>query len=137
MKIFIDTDVILDFLLDRKPFSDQIGQLFQLSIDTDLQLCISPTTVTNINYIIGRIENKKQANLKTKKILKLVSVENVCQSTVNKAIQSKFKDFEDGVQNFCAIEANHKIIITRNTRDYKESELAIFTPTEYLAKTKI
>lgn len=136
MKIFIDTDVILDFLLDRKPFSDQIGQLFQLSIDTDLKICVSPTTITNIYYIIGRIENKKQANLKTKKILKLVAVENVCQSTINKAIQSKFKDFEDGVQNFCAIDANHQIIITRNTKDYKESELAIFTPTEYLAQSK-
>lgn len=134
MKVFIDTDVILDFLLDRKPFSDQIGQLFQLSIDSDLKLCVSPTTITNINYIIGRIENKNQANLKTKKILKLVMVENVCQTTVNKAIQSKFKDFEDGVQNFCAIEANHNILITRNIKDYKESELAILSPTEYLAQ---
>ena len=132
MKVFIDTDVILDFLLDRKPFSDHIGQLFQLSIDSDLKLCVSPTTITNINYIIGRIENKKQANLKTKKILKLVIVETICQTTLNKAIQSNFKDFEDGVQNFCAIEANHKIIITRNIKDYKESELAILTPIEYL-----
>jgi predicted nucleic acid-binding protein len=136
MNIFIDTDVILDFLLDRKPFSDNIGQLFQLSIDTDLQICVSPTTITNINYIIGRMENKKQADLKTKKILKLVKVENVCQSTVNNAINSKFKDFEDAVQNFCAVESNHKLIITRNTKDYKESELAIFTPTEYLAQHK-
>ena len=134
MKVFIDTDVILDFLLDRKPFSDHIGQLFQLSIDSDLKLCVSPTTITNINYIIGRIENKKQANLKTKKILKLVIVETICQTTLNKAIQSNFKDFEDGVQNFCAIEANHKIIITRNLKDYKESEPAILTPIEYLTQ---
>jgi len=132
MKIFLDSDVILDFLLDRKPFSDNIGQLFQLSLDTDLQLCISPTSVTNINYIIGRIQNKKQAHIKTKKILKLVKVENVCETTVNKAIQSRFTDFEDAVQNYCALESNHTIILTRNTKDYKESEMAILTPNEYV-----
>ncbi len=132
MKIFLDSDVILDFLLDRKPFSDNIGQLFQLSLDTDLQLCISPTSVTNINYIIGRIQSKKQAHIKTKKILKLVKVETVCETTVNKAIQSRFTDFEDAVQNYCALESNHTIILTRNTKDYKESEMAILTPNEYV-----
>lgn len=132
MKIFLDSDVILDFLLDRKPFSDNIGHLFQLSLETDLQLCISPTSVTNINYIIGRIQNKKQAHIKTKKILKLVKVENVCETTVNKAIQSRFRDFEDAVQNYCALESNHTIILTRNTKDYKESEMAILTPNEYV-----
>lgn len=132
MKIFLDSDVILDFLLDRKPFSDNISQLFQLSLDTDLQLCISPTSVTNINYIIGRIQNKKQAHIKTKKILKLVKVENVCETTINKAIQSRFTDFEDAVQNYCALESNHTIILTRNTKDYKESEMAILTPNEYV-----
>lgn len=134
MKIFLDSDVILDFLLDRKPFSDHIGELFQQSLDTDLQLCVSPTTVTNINYIIGRIESKKRANIKTKKILKIVKVENICETTIMKAIRSKFTDFEDAVQNFCAIEANHKIILTRNTKDYKESKLAILTSTEYVSQ---
>lgn len=134
MKVFLDSDVILDFLLDRKPFSDHISQIFEQSLNSELQLCVSPTTITNLNYIIGRLENKKQAHLKTKKILQLVKVETVKESTITNAVLSKFKDFEDAVQNYCAAEANHTIILTRNIKDYKESELAILTPTEYLSQ---
>lgn len=134
MKVFLDSDVILDFLLDRKPFSDDIGQLFEQSLNANLQLCVSPITMTNLNYIIGRLENKKQAQLKTKKILKLVKVETVSSSTITKAAASKFKDFEDAVQNYCAAEANHTIILTRNIKDYKESGLGILSPGEYVSQ---
>jgi hypothetical protein len=54
---------------------------------------------------------------------------------VIKAMESGFGDFEDGIQNYCAKEADHKILITRNTRDYKKSKLSIMTPREFLAKT--
>jgi len=86
VKVFLDTDVILDFLLDRKPYSDNIGLIFQLGLANILQICVSPTTITNLNYIIGRIENRTQANLKTKKILTLVKVENLSETTMVKAI---------------------------------------------------
>jgi len=134
MNVFVDADVILDFLLDRSPYVDDISEIIERSIKTELALCVSSITITNLNYIIGRIENVRSARVKIKKILRLVSVENVGASTVQKAAKSKFKDFEDGVQNFSAEEANHHIIITRNTRDYKESNLAILTPKEFLAK---
>jgi predicted nucleic acid-binding protein len=134
MKVFLDSDVILDFLLDRQPFSDHISQIFEQSLNSNLQLCVSPTTITNLNYIIGRLENIKQAHLKTKKILQLVKVETVKESTITNAITSKFKDFEDAVQNYCATEANHTVILTRNIKDYKESKLAVLTPKEYLSQ---
>ncbi|MCP3930021.1 MAG: PIN domain-containing protein [Bacteroidetes bacterium] len=133
-KIFLDYDVVLDLLLDREPFMDDIAEIIENSLVTGIRLCLSPISVTNINYIIGRIESQKKADSQTKKILKIVRVENVGQSTINKASNSKFKDFEDGVQNFCAEESGHRIIVTRNTKDYKESELSILTPKEYLAK---
>ena len=56
MKVFLDSDVILDFLLDRQPYSDDIGQIIERSINSDLQLCVSPITITNLNYIIGRLQ---------------------------------------------------------------------------------
>jgi predicted nucleic acid-binding protein len=135
-KIFVDSDVILDFLLDREPYSDDIAQILESSLKDRISVCVSSVTITNLNYIIGRIENKNSAAKKTAKILKLVRVENVGESTVNKSINSKFIDFEDGVQNYCAEESSHKILITRNTKDYKESDLAILTPREYLIRTE-
>ena len=135
-KIFLDSDVLLDLLLDREPFMDDIAEIVEDSIISKTNLCVSPISITNINYIIGKIENRRKADTQTKKILELVKIENVGQNIITKASNSKFKDFEDAVQNFCAIAAGHKIIITRNTKDYKESKLSIFTPKEYLAKTK-
>ena len=133
-KLFIDSDVLLDLLLDREPFSENTADLIEKSIETDVKLCSSLLSIANMHYIIGRLENKKKADLKIQKILKIVSIENLGQSVIDKAIKSKFKDFEDSIQNFCAIDAGHEIIITRNTKDYKESKLSVFTPREYLAK---
>lgn len=133
-KIFIDSDVILDFLLDRKPFNNAIAQILELANNNEFKISVSPITITNLNYIIGRLENKRKANSKTKKILKLVSIESVGQTEIDQAIESKFKDFEDAVQNYCAANSKHKLIITRNVKDYKESELAILTPTEFLVQ---
>ncbi|MEM6319676.1 MAG: PIN domain-containing protein [Bacteroidota bacterium] len=133
-KIFIDADVLLDLLLDREPFSEDTTTLIEKSIETEVKLCSSLLSIANMHYIIGRLENKKKADLKIQKILKIVSIENLGQSVIDKASKSNFKDFEDSIQNFCAVEAGHEIIITRNTKDYKESELSIMTPREYLAK---
>jgi len=135
-KIFLDSDVLLDLLLDREPFMDDIAGIIEDSLSSDIKLCVSPITVTNINYIVGKLENQKKADTQRKKILKIVQVENVGQSIISKASNSKFKDFEDAVQNYCAEESGHQIIITRNTKDYKESNLSILTPKEYLAKIK-
>ena len=135
-KVFIDADVILDFLLDREPFINEITEIIEVSVASEFALCVSSVALSNLHYIITRIENVRSANSKIRKILKLVKVENVGQSTVVKAMESDFKDFEDGMQNYCAEEVNHKIIVTRNTKDYKTSNLAIMTPKEFLARLR-
>ena len=132
-KLYLDSDVLLDLLLDRVPFSNEIAELIENSIFSEIKLCTSPISITNIHYVIGRLENQSKADLKTKKILKIVSMENIGQEVIDMASNSRFKDFEDAVQNFCAEQAGHKILITRNTKDYKESKLSILTPREYLA----
>lgn len=133
-KVFLDTNVILDLLLDREPFNDDIAEMFFVSDERSIRLCVSSLTIVNVNYIVGRIEGVKKANNKTKKLLQLVEVENVGKKEILSSANSKFKDFEDGIQNFCAVESNHEIIVTRNTKDFKTSELSILNPKEYLAK---
>ncbi len=135
-KLFLDSDVLLDLLLDREPFSDDIAEIIENSLSSGVKLCVSPITVTNVNYIIEKFENQRKAEIQRKKLLKIVQVEKVGQSIINKASNSKFKDFEDAVQYYCAKESGHQILITRNTKDYKESNLSILNPTEYLAKIK-
>ncbi|MBK8503372.1 MAG: PIN domain-containing protein [Saprospiraceae bacterium] len=133
-KVFIDTDVILDFLLNRDPYINEITEIIEKCVTGEMTLCVSSLTISNLHYIISRIENKKSANNKIRKILKLLKVENVGQTTIIKAMESEFGDFEDGIQNYCAEEADHKVLVTRNTKDYKKSSLAIMTPKEFLAR---
>ena len=135
-KLFIDSDVLLDLLLDKKPFSEDTATLIEASIASDVTLYTSSLSIANMHYIIGRLETKKKADSKIKKILKIMSIENLGQTVIDQAVESKFRDFEDSIQNFCAVEAKHEILITRNTKDYKESQLSIFTPEEYLAKIR-
>ena len=133
-KLFLDSDVLLDLLLDRAPFSDDIATIIEDAIHSEIDLYTSPISITNIHYIIGKLENRQKADIKTTKMLEIVRIENVGQTIIDQASNSAFKDFEDSVQNYCAVESGHEIIITRNTKDYKESELSILTPKEYLAK---
>ncbi len=63
-KIFLDSDVLLDLLLDREPFMDDIAKIIENALDSDLKLCVSPITIANINYIIGRLENERKADKK-------------------------------------------------------------------------
>ncbi|MDH3246639.1 MAG: PIN domain-containing protein [Saprospiraceae bacterium] len=133
-KVFVDTDVILDFLLGRDLYLSEITEIMEKSITGIFDLSVSAVTISNLYYIIAKIQNKRSARAKIKKILKLVKVENVGETVIQKASESVFGDFEDAVQNFCAEEAKHKIIVTRNTRDFRASKLAIMTPKEFLSR---
>ena len=113
-RVFLDTDVVMDFLTRREPFAVEAMKLMEYSNRKELELSISSLSLSNIHYLISRLENKAIAREKIKAILKLVETLSVHKSTSEKAIYSEFKDFEDGMQNFCAEENGISIVITRN-----------------------
>lgn len=132
-KVFLDTDVIIDFLTKRLPYSSEAMRIFEYSARGQLQLFASSLSFNNINYIVTRLENKKKAAAKIKQLMSLVEVLAVGKSALEKSLLSGFKDFEDGIQNFCAKENGLTILITRNVKDYSKSDLSIQTPKEFLA----
>ena len=133
-RIFLDTDVIMDFLTKREPFTIESMKLMEYSNRKELELNMSSLCLSNVHYLISRIENKSKAREKVKGILKLVETLPVFKSTVEKAAYSEFKDFEDAMQNFCAEENGIKILVTRNVKDYSKSNLAIQTPKEFITE---
>ena len=131
-RVFLDTDVIMDFLTMRQPFAVESMKLMEYSHRNSIELNISSLSLSNIHYLISRIETKPKAREKVKGILKLVETLSVHKSTIEKAAYSDFKDFEDGIQNFCAEENGIKSIITRNVKDYAKSNLSVQTPKEFI-----
>src|SRR5680860_560765 len=130
-RIFADNDVIIDFLTRREPFFEEIKDIFQLCMDGKITINISSVTVVNVNYILCKEESRAKAFSQIEKLVSIVQVLDVGETTIKKALSSNFKVFEDAVQNACAMESKIDILITRNVKDYRKSRLSIMTPKEY------
>lgn len=133
MKVFVDSDVIIDFLTGRAPFGENAKLIFQLGREKKLILYTSPLILANVNYIIGVMESKKVAFTKIKMFSELVKICPMGQSTIDSAIRSKFTDFEDALQNFCAEESNITVLVRRNIKDFKRSNISIMKPEELIS----
>jgi predicted nucleic acid-binding protein len=131
--LFIDTDVIIDFLIDRKPHSREAAIIFILIENKKLKGYVSTLTFSNLYYVLRKFEPHNKVIAKLDSISKMLTILKVDQQTIKDAIASRFTDFEDSIQYYCALD-NKKIdvLITRNTKDYKNSEIPVMTPTDYL-----
>ena len=132
-KLFIDSDVVLDFLTKREPFHEDAMRIFEYASRGKLKLFVSSLSINNINYVISKLESAEKAKKQLIALLELIEILPVAKSAVKKSLFSDFRDFEDGLQNFCAAEGKLATIITRNIKDYSFSDLVIQTPKEFLA----
>ncbi len=132
-KVLIDTDVILDFFFDREPFAFHASQILSLCETNKIKGYITPVMVSNVYYLLRKTANHEKVIEHLKTLLTLVDVATINKETITEALHSKFRDFEDALQNFAAQNnKNISIIITRNYKDYKTSNLSVMTPENYL-----
>ncbi len=132
-RIFLDTNVILDLLGERVPFFDSIAKVATLADQKKLAIIVSPLSFTTIDYVLNKYESSESVLNKLRKFKIICEVCEVNEETIDKALNSNFKDFEDAVQYFIALQANCSIIITRNGKDFKNSTIPIMTAEEYLS----
>lgn len=131
--VLIDTDVILDFFFDREPFSENAAQVLSLCEKKIVIGYITPVILSNVYYLLSQKGKQEKVIEKLKALVSFLEILNIDKNVIITALNSDFKDFEDALQNFSA-EQNGTIntIITRNTKDYKKSNLAIITPEDFL-----
>jgi predicted nucleic acid-binding protein len=131
--LFIDTDVIIDFLTDRKPFSREAAIILTLIEQKKLKGYVSSLTFSNLYYVLRKFESHNKIISKLDSLSKMVSILKVEEQTIKNALLSGFKDFEDSIQYFCATDNKRvDVIITRNTKDYKNSSIPVMTPGDFL-----
>ena len=131
--LFIDTDVIIDFLIDRKPHSREAAIIFTLIEQKKLKGYVSSLTFSNLYYVLRKVEPHNKVISKLDSISRMLTILKVDQQTIKDAIVSGFSDFEDSIQYNCALDYKKiDVIITRNTKDYKNSEIPVMTPADYL-----
>jgi len=136
MKIFVDNDVILDVLLERKNF-EYSRELLSIIEQKQIDAFTSPIIFTNSFYIISKLRNKAKAWSALKKIRLLFSVSKVNEKVIDIALASDFSDFEDAVQYYSALEQKVDYLITRNKKDYDVTQIPIATPQELIAIVKL
>lgn len=132
-KVLIDTDVLLDFFFDRKPYSEHSTQILNLCAERQLNGFITPVIISNVYYLLRKTATHSKVVEKMNQLLTFIDIMKMDKAVVISALSSGFKDFEDALQNFSAIENGQiSIILTRNIKDFRKSDLAVLTPETYL-----
>lgn len=132
-RVFLDTNVILDLLAKRDPFYDSIAKVATLADQKRLILLASPLSFTTVFYVLNKFENSESVLSKLRKFKIICEVCEVNEETIEKGLNSNFKDFEDSLQYYSAVQSNCSVIITRNGKDFKNSSLPVMTAEEFLS----
>jgi predicted nucleic acid-binding protein len=130
-QIFLGTNVVIDFLADRKPFSLYAAKLFNFSILGKAKIYVSAVSYNNIYYILRQSRSHEETIKLLDELSEMAEIADVTKLIMNKSLKSNFKDFEDAIQYNCALNlAKVDFIVTRDTKDFKKSTLSIMTPEE-------
>jgi predicted nucleic acid-binding protein len=132
-RVFLDTNVILDLLAQRDPFYDSIAKVATLADQKKLILVASPLSFTTVFYVLNKFETSESVLSKLRKFKIICEVCEVNEETIEKGLNSNFKDFEDSLQYYSAVQSNCSVIITRNGKDFKNSSLPVMTAEEFLS----
>jgi len=133
-KVFVDTNILVDLIAERKPFSKFAVQIFSKAEDGKIKLYTSSHSIATTHYLLKKYVDEKKLREILYDILDYLNVIGIDQDVIKKGLKSKHKDFEDGLQIICAYSIEKlEYIVTRNVKGFKGSEIPILTPEE-LAK---
>jgi len=132
MKIFIDTNVLLDVLAERRPFYDASAEIISLFEKDQAEGFISAMSFNNTHYILRKRIGKNRAIKAMRTLLDTFHVVSLDEKILNRTIDADFGDFEDGIQFFSAIRSSADYLITRNVKDFPHRDIPILAPEEFL-----
>ncbi len=130
-KVFLDSDIILDALLKRPGFYLPAANIIALAYQRQILLTTSPVAFVNVNYFLNKFDKKNSIEL-LKGIRSVISIIEVGENIIDFALNSGLNDFEDAVQYYAAKSATADFIITRNIKDYKQSDIPVLTAEQFL-----
>ena len=131
-KLFFDTNVMLDLLGERIPFYDSVAKIATLADNGDINIVVSALSYATVNYFLVKFEDAEKAKEKLRKFKIISDISGIDELIIEKGLNSSFKDFEDSLQYFSAIKSGCNIFITRNAKDFKESDIPVMIAKEYL-----
>lgn len=134
MRILVDTNVVLDIILERQPFYEQSAKLLQVAAWTNTEIFITATTITDLYYIVRKAKGRGTAIGFIDDLLKIVEIAGVDKTVVVQALKLDLPDFEDAIQVSSAKQQAINIIVTRNEADFSASGLEVYSPEAFLKR---
>jgi predicted nucleic acid-binding protein len=132
-KVFVDSDVVIDFFTDREPHANPASELFELNEQGIIKMYISAVSINNIYYIVRRFLGHKKTIEVVETLIEMTEIIGTTKNEIVQALKNDFSDYEDSVQYSSALNIKDlKTIITRNTKEYRNSSIAVMTPLNFL-----
>ncbi len=133
IQVFLDTNVIVDFLAERENFYEDAAIIMSLGLNKKIKLHAASMSFATVSYLLKANGIEVIKNL-IANFCQACNVDVIDADCVNFAVSSDFKDFEDAMQFRCAQKAKCNYIITRNTKDFIASAIPALTPKEFIAQ---
>jgi len=130
--LFLDSDVLLDWLLKSEPFSSYTQRLVNESMSRDIKVSTSVLIIANIHYILAKRTSISNARQSVKLLINLINILPFESDVIKLALDTPFADFEDSIQYNIAERFKCDVIITRNVKDYKKSSIPVLTAEQFL-----
>lgn len=138
MKVFLDTNILIDFLAARQPFAEDAMALFQLADNGEIELMVSDLTIINTVYVLRRMHYGMPEIYDSLDVVRpLLTITSMGVSIVDRCLQHRSDDFEDEMQYYSAVDANADYILTRNKKDFDFGDSAVMTPQEFFKEQNI
>lgn len=129
LKVYIDTNVYLNSIENR---DDGIStDILAFLIQKNIQLYLNDLSIINIHYIAKKSRTREEITQILRVILRKQEIVSIDKYIIEKSLSSEFKDFEDGVQYFCAKRIDADLILTSNKKDFLHSDIDVLTPLEF------
>ena len=134
-RVFLDTNIIVDLIADRKPFSKFAIEIFEKAEDNKIKLFTSSHSIATTHYLLKKYIDEKKLREILYNVLDYIQVIAVSQDTIKKGLKSNHKDFEDAIQMISAYSIEKMdCIVTRNIKDFKHSEIPVLSPDDFITK---
>ena len=132
-RLFFDTNVLLDHLLERDPFADHAMALWSLAERREVVGLISAISFNFIYYIVRHEGDERAARLAVRGLRDVFEVVEVDAQIIAQALDSPVRDFEDAIQYHCAIRGNADCLVTRDLHDFRHAKLPVLAPDAFIA----
>ena len=131
-KIFVDTNILLDLLFQRRGFFLDAKRLFNYSKSRNIDIFISAISINTIYYLLQKKFTKEHSKHLLEYIYDITDILPFDENIIFLAHQSSFKDLEDAFQYFTAKEHHIPFLITRNIKDFAVDDLSVLSPQQFL-----